>query len=267
LYSKAEYKAKKALEGKMGENVKIDERDLKAAVFLEALGGKNNIKDVTNCATRLRVTVIDDALVKSVSTFTKAGAHGLVKNGHAVQVIVGLSVPQIRERFEALLQDKMAEDVISGTEKSTMLKAFVSGKVIPISQVPDEMFSQKMMGDGIAVYPQTEFVTAPADGEITMVMEGSGHAVGMRLASGVELLIHIGLDTVKMEGRGFQVRVKAGQKVKAGEELVKFDKNLIEQEGYSSLVILAVTNSTEYPFMKLSTGMTAKVNETVIATF
>ncbi len=267
LYSKAEYKAKKALEGKMGENVKIDERDLKAAVFLEALGGKNNIKDVTNCATRLRVTVVDDALVKSVSTFTKAGAHGLVKNGHAIQVIVGLSVPQIRERFEALLQDKMAEDVISGTEKSTMLKAFVSGKVIPITQVPDEMFSQKMMGDGVAVYPQTELVTAPADGEITMVMEGSGHAVGMRLESGVELLIHIGLDTVKMEGRGFQVKVKAGQKVKAGEELVKFDKNLIEQEGYSSLVILAVTNSTEYPFMKLSAGMTAKVNETVIATF
>ena len=264
LYSKAEYKAKIAMEGQM---MNVDERDIKAAVFLEALGGKENIKDVTNCATRLRVTVIDDSLIKGVSTFTKAGAHGLVKNGHAVQVIVGLSVPQVRERFEALLQDTSDAETASGTDKSTTLKAFISGKVIPITKVKDEMFSQKMMGDGIAVYPENEIVTAPSDGEITMVMDGSGHAVGMRLSSGVEILIHIGIDTVKMEGRGFNVFVKQGQKVKVGETLVKFDKNLIEKEGYSSIVILAVTNSSEYPMMRLHSGMTAKADETVIATF
>ncbi len=263
LYSKAEYKAKIAMEGTMN----IDERDIKAAVFLEALGGKANIKDVTNCATRLRVTVVDDSLIKGVSTFTKAGAHGLVKNGHAVQVIVGLSVPQVRERFEALLQDTSDAETASGTDKSTTLKAFVSGKVIPITQVKDEMFSQKMMGDGIAVYPENEIVTAPADGEITMVMDESGHAVGMRLMSGVEVLIHIGIDTVKMEGRGFNVLVKQGQKVRAGQALVNFDKKQIEKEGYSSIVILAVTNYTEYPLMKLHSGMTAKADETVIATF
>ncbi|MDF2564439.1 MAG: system, alpha-glucoside-specific subunit [Massilibacillus sp.] len=263
LYSKAEYKAKIAMEGTMN----VDERDIKAAVFLEALGGKENIKDVTNCATRLRVTVVDDSLIKGVSTFTKAGAHGLVKNGHAVQVIVGLSVPQVRERFEALLQDTSDAETASGTDKSTTLKAFVSGKVIPITKVKDEMFSQKMMGDGIAVYPENEVVTAPADGEITMVMDGSGHAVGMRLVSGVEVLIHIGIDTVKMEGRGFNVLVKQGQKVRAGQALVNFDKKQIEKEGYSSIVILAVTNYTEYPLMKLHSGMTAKADETVIATF
>ena len=267
LYSKAEYKAKKAMEGKVGENIKIDERDLKATAFLEALGGKKNIKDVTNCATRLRVTVVDDTLVKGLSTFTKAGAHGLVKNGHAIQVIVGLSVPQVRERFEALLQDISDAEIASGTEKSTTLKAFINGKVIPITEVKDEMFAQKMMGDGIAIYPQNETMIAPADGEITMVMEESGHAVGMRLASGVEILIHIGIDTVKMEGRGFHVLVKHGQKVEAGQGLVSFDKKLIEKEGYSSIIILAITNFSEYPLMKLHSGMIATANETVIATF
>jgi PTS system arbutin-like IIC component len=165
------------------------------------------------------------------------------------------------------LQDTSDAETASGTDKSTTLKAFVSGKVIPITKVKDEMFSQKMMGDGIAVYPENEVVTAPADGEITMVMDGSGHAVGMRLVSGVEVLIHIGIDTVKMEGRGFNVLVKQGQKVRAGQALVNFDKKQIEKEGYSSIVILAVTNYTEYPLMKLHSGMTAKADETVIATF
>ena len=229
-------------------------------------GGKNNIKDVTNCATRLRVTVNDDSMVKGLSTFIKAGAHGLVKNGRAIQVIVGLSVPQVRERFEALLSEDGSE-LASGTDKSMALRAFVSGKVIPMEKVTDEMFSQKMMGDGIAILPQTETVMAPADAEITMIMEGSAHAVGLRLKSGIEVLIHIGIDTVKMEGRGFKVLVKKGDTVKAGQPLIDFDKKLIEKEGYSSVVIMAITNYTEYPMLKLHSGMAAKANETVVATF
>lgn len=100
-----------------------------------------------------------------------------------------------------------------------------------------------------------------------MVMEGSSHAVGMRLASGIEILIHVGLDTVKLEGRGFEVLVKQGDMVKDGQPLLNFDKKLIEKEGYPSVVIMAITNSTEYPMLKLRSGMMAKADETVIATF
>lgn len=268
LYSKEEYKAKVALETAGGANIKIDERDLKAKVFLDALGGRENIKDVTNCATRLRVTVKDETLIKGVSTFTKAGAHGLVKNGCAIQVIVGLSVPQVRERFEALLEEDGSGSVPAvALKKAAALKAFVSGTVIPMEKVADEMFSHKMMGDGVAIWPQNETVVAPADGEIIMVMEGSSHAVGMRLASGIEILIHVGLDTVKLEGRGFEVLVKQGDMVKDGQPLLNFDKKLIEKEGYHSVVIMAITNSTEYPMLKLRSGMMAKADETVIATF
>ena len=105
LFTKADYKAREAGKGGAGgkDDKPLDERDLKAMAFLEDLGGKDNIVDVTNCATRLRVTVKDDSLVKDVATFNAHGAHGLVHNGKAIQVIVGLSVPQVRERFEALL--------------------------------------------------------------------------------------------------------------------------------------------------------------------
>ena len=104
LFTKADYKASKAQgDGKTGGGKELDERDLKAAAFLADLGGKDNIVDVTNCATRLRVTVKDDSKIADVGTFTAHGAHGLVHNGKAIQVIVGLSVPQVRERFEALL--------------------------------------------------------------------------------------------------------------------------------------------------------------------
>ena len=266
LYTKADYKAKKALEG---QGMKVDERDIKAKVFLESLGGAANIKDVTNCATRLRVTVNNPDLVKPVSAFTKAGAHGLVKNGHALQVIVGLSVPQIRERFEALLNSPQSgEDAVtSGTDKSIGLAAVVSGKVIDMTEVKDEMFSQKMMGDGVAVVPTSNTVVAPADAEVTMIMADSLHAVGLRLESGVELLIHVGIDTVKLNGKGFQLLTQQGAKVKAGTPLLTFDTKVIEKAGYDTTVVMAITNSAEYPLMKKQTGMQAKAGETTVVTF
>ena len=266
LFTKADYKAKKALEE---QGMKIDERDVKAKVFLDALGGAANIQDVTNCATRLRVTVKNPDCIKPVSAFTKAGAHGLVKNGHAVQVIVGLSVPQIRERFEALLQKPESGEAMlaSGTDKSTALAAVVDGRVLDMTEVKDEMFSKKMMGDGIAIVPTSGTVVAPAEAEVTMIMADSLHAVGLRLASGVELLIHVGIDTVRMNGKGFQMLIAQGQKVEAGTELLRFDKKAIEAAGYDSTVVLAVTNSAEYPLMKKQTGQVAAAGKTTVITF
>ena len=266
LFTKADYKAKQA---GAAPSMKLDERDVKAKAFLEGLGGPSNIVDVTNCATRLRVTVSDPERVAPAVAFTDAGAHGLVRNGHAFQVIVGLSVPQIRERFEALLTAPASDaaETAVGTEKSVAINAVTTGHVIDMSEVKDEMFSQKMMGDGVAVEPTEGVVVAPADAEVTMVMEDSRHAVGLRMDNGAEMLIHIGVDTVKLEGKGFEMHVAMGDRVKAGTPLVTFDRTVIHEAGYQDTVIMAVTNSGEYPLMKKTTGMDAKAGETPVLTF
>ena len=274
LFSKDEYKAKKEMEdmGLAGNALAI-----KAKVFLDCLGGPKNIKEVTNCATRLRVTVADADKVKSVSKFTKAGAFGLVKNGCAIQVIVGLSVPQVRCYFDALLKgEPITEEACAAKEAKSQpvmpslamkLNAYISGDLIDMSEVNDDMFSQKMMGDGVAIEPTGDTVVAPADAEVTMVMEESLHAIGLRLDNGAELLIHIGIDTVKLNGRGFQLLTKQGVKVKAGDPLIKFDPQVIKEAGYQTTVIMAVTNSSDYPQMKKQPNQQVVVDETPILTF
>lgn len=273
LFSKAEYQAKKEMEALgLADNPLA----IKAKVFLDNLGGPSNIKEVTNCATRLRVTVADPDKVAPVAKFNNAGAFGLVKNGHAIQVIVGLSVPQVRSYFDAFVKggaipvataDNAPAKSAADTSLAMKLKAFVSGKLIDMSEVPDEMFSQKMMGDGVAIEPEGDTVVAPADAEVTMIMEESLHAVGLRLNNGAELLIHIGIDTVKLNGKGFKLLVKQGDNVTAGTPLVKFDSAVIKESGYKDVVIMAVTNCAEYPQMQKSENQSVKAGESVIMTF
>ena len=256
LFTKAEYQAKKEME-EMG--LADNPLAIKAKVFLDCLGGPKNIREVTNCATRLRVNVADPDKVAPVGKFTKAGAFGLVKNGNAVQVIVGLSVPNVRSYFDALLKGEAIEGAAAPakSEKSSAdtnlamkLGACVAGHLIDMSEVDDTMFSQKMMGDGVAIEPTGDTIVAPADAEVTMVMEESLHAIGLRFDNGAELLIHIGIDTVNMKGEGFKLLVKQGDKVKAGTKLIKFDPQAIEKAGYKKTVMMAVTNSGEYPQME-----------------
>ena len=129
------------------------------------------------------------------------------------------------------------------------------------------MFSQKMMGDGVAIDPSGDTVVAPADAEVTMVMEESLHAVGLRLDNGAELLIHVGIDTVKLEGKGFELLTKQGARVKAGDPLVRFNRQVIKDAGYQDTVIMAVTNYTDYPQMKKAADQDVTANETPILTF
>ena len=145
------------------------------------------------------------------------------------------------------------------------LKAFLSGKVIPIEEVKDPVFSSKMLGDGLAIEPTSELILAPCDGVISTVMAESKHAVGITAANGMELLIHEGVDTVALNGEGFVLYVNEGDTVKAGDILIKFDAELIKSKGYQASCVLAVTNSDEYPNMKLHTGMDAVAGETIIA--
>lgn len=151
--------------------------------------------------------------------------------------------------------------------KTPVLTAYLSGKVIPIDEVKDEVFSSKALGDGLGIEPEGNVIVAPCAGTVLALMEGSKHAVGLTLSNGAEILIHEGIDTVNMEGEGFKYFVKEGQKVNAGDKLLQFDSEKIKAHGYETTCIFVVTNGDEYPDMKLHTGMDAVQGETVIAEF
>ena len=150
------------------------------------------------------------------------------------------------------------------TVSTYTLKAFLSGKVIPIEEVNDSVFSAKILGDGLAIEPENELIIAPCDGVISTIMADSKHAVGITAENGMELLIHEGIDTVALNGEGFELFVKEGDNVKEGDKLIHFDAKLIKSKGYQTTCILVVTNSDDFPNMKLHTGMDAVVGETVI---
>ena len=147
------------------------------------------------------------------------------------------------------------------------LKAMDNGEVISVTEVKADVFSSCMLGKGIAIHPTDGVVVAPVDGEISVTMEGTNHAVGIRIAEGFDLLIHIGLDTVSLNGEGFTSHISMGQKVKAGDKLITFDKALVESKGLCSDVILIALDNPALPALDFKTGMTASAGETVVATW
>lgn len=149
--------------------------------------------------------------------------------------------------------------------KEGEIRAFLSGNVIKIEDVPDQVFAEKILGDGLAIEPTDNVLTAPADGEICNVMLGSFHACGMTLDNGVELLFHIGLDTVSMHGDGFNCHVEDGQRVKAGDKLITFDPEKIKAAGHPTVTMMVVAGEGKTNGVKLKTGMQAVVGETVVA--
>lgn len=146
------------------------------------------------------------------------------------------------------------------------LKAYISGHVLPVAEVDDPVFSSKALGDGIAIRPSGQTVTAPCAGEISIVAD-TLHAVGITLSNGAELLIHVGINTVALNGKGFKALVEQGSKVKPGTPLIKFDAALIEESGYATDCIMLVTNSDDFPNIKFLSGFDAEQNETVVCTF
>lgn len=144
------------------------------------------------------------------------------------------------------------------------LKSILDGKVIPITDVQDEVFSQKIMGDGVAIEPSNTVVTAPADCDVSVVMADTGHACGLTLANGVELLIHVGVDTVDMGGDGFKLLVKEGDHVRAGEPLIEFDPEKIKAAGHPCTTMLIVTGEGSAAGITMHTGMEVKAGETTV---
>lgn len=148
--------------------------------------------------------------------------------------------------------------------KKMELKAFVSGKVIPIEQVEDEVFSSKALGDGLAIEPESGVICAPCDAVVSVLNDDMKHAVGLTLGNGAQILIHEGIDTVNLQGEGFQVYVKEGEHVKTGQKLLQFDAGLIQEKGYKKTCILVLTETEGISHINCISGMDAIQGETVI---
>lgn len=241
LYTKADVNARKAAAGEIQAS---DSEDPVSEAITRGLGGKKNISDVDCCATRLRCTVHDASRV-SDSILKATGASGVVHKGNGVQVIYGPNVTVIKSNLEDYLEKapdtyaeteeseetKQEETKDTETEKKVVKRIVISspvtGTAADLGTAPDEAFAQRMMGDGAVVTPEEAFVCAPEDGEVAFVFD-TKHAVGYMTDSGISLLIHVGIDTVKLNGEGFEVLVENGQKVKKGQPMLKLDLDYLK---------------------------------------
>ncbi len=240
LYRRSDMQAKKAGAAAASE-------DPLSEGITRGLGGKKNISDVDCCATRLRCTVhkaelVDDAALKAT------GASGVVHKGNGVQIIYGPRVTVIKSNLETYLETAPDEEYIPGTAAAAEegIKTEAAGKVVSsvivsspitgiahdLSETPDEAFAGAMMGDGAMVVPDDSVIVAPEDGEVCFIFD-TKHAIGFQTDSGLAMLIHIGIDTVKLEGKGFETLVNIGDHVKKGTPMVKVDLSYVKKNAPS----------------------------------
>lgn len=227
LYTRADVNAKNASESR-------------SALITRGLGGKENISDVDCCATRLRVTVRDGSKV-SEAMLKESGAAGVIRKGNGVQVIYGPVVTVIKSELEDYLSSHHGEQ----QTRTVSLSAPLSGKIIPLSQVEDEAFAQEILGKGIAIEPIEGKLYAPCDGVIENIPD-SHHAIGLRSTDGLEILLHVGLDTVKLGEKFFHLHVKTGDTVKEGTLLCEFDLDGIKKQGTKTTTPLVLCDPTQY---------------------
>lgn len=247
LYTRADVNARSAASGSTAPAGD----DPVSALIVEGLGGAANLSDVDCCATRLRCTVKDAALVRQ-DVLKASGASGVICKGNGVQVVYGPKVAVIKAKLEDYLENAPKAPAATATPapaapaaKDTVLSACLNGTVVPLADVKDEAFASGALGDGIAIEPTDGELVAPADGEISSTFE-THHAVGMTTADGAELLMHIGIDTVKLGGKHFTYLVNEGDKVKKGQPLIRFELEAIKAEGYPVTTPLIVCNTDDY---------------------
>ena len=247
LYTRADVNARSAASGSTAPAGD----DPVSALIVEGLGGTANLSDVDCCATRLRCTVKDAALVRQ-DVLKASGASGVICKGNGVQVVYGPKVAVIKAKLEDYLENAPKTPAAAATPapaapaaKDTVLSACLNGTVVPLADVKDEAFASGALGDGIAIEPTDGELVAPADGEISSTFE-THHAVGMTTADGAELLMHIGIDTVKLGGKHFTYLVNEGDKVKKGQPLIRFELEAIKAEGYPVTTPLIVCNTDDY---------------------
>ena len=242
--------------------------DVVSAMILKGFGGKDNLSDVDCCATRLRVTVNDASKVTD-DMLKASGASGVIHKGNGVQVIYGPKVSVIKSDLEDFIESPYSDDPdsIIGTEgasdkteekpqtegaentetngKAINLYSHMNGTAVKLEDVEDEVFSQKILGEGAAVEPSEGKLYAPCDGKIDSVFD-TKHAVNMVSSDGVEILLHIGIDTVKLGGQYFEAHVSDGQEVKKGDLLISFDMDKIKAAGYKVTTPIIIGNTDDY---------------------
>lgn len=242
--------------------------DVVSAMILKGLGGKDNLSDVDCCATRLRVTVNDASKVMD-DMLKASGASGIIHKGNGIQVIYGPKVSVIKSDLEDFIDSPYSDDPdsIIGTEeasdkteekpqtegaentetngKTITLYSHMNGTAVKLEDVEDEVFSQKILGEGAAVEPSEGKLYAPCDGKIDSVFD-TKHAVNMVSDDGVEILLHIGIDTVKLGGQYFEAHVSDGQEVKKGDLLISFDMDKIKAAGYKVTTPIIIGNTDDY---------------------
>lgn len=267
LYTKADVQARDAA-AKAGGNAGSANVDTVSQTITRALGGTKNITSVDCCATRLRCSVKDSSIVNDAA-LKATGAVGVIKKGQGVQVVYGPQVAVIKANLEDYLStnpqdepfeqpqaeaaapaaeapavaEKAPEKEVPEAEKRYFNSPF-TGELHPITDAPDEAFASKMTGDGFFVYPTENTVYAPEDGVVTFVFD-TKHAIGMTTSDGLEYLLHIGIDTVKLEGKGFTVFVQNGQEVKKGDKLMEFDDDFIKKNAPSDACLCIFTDLEE----------------------
>ena len=250
LYTRADVNAKK--EGNL-----TSQDDQISAMILKGLGGQDNLSDLDCCATRLRVTVKDSSKV-SESLLKSSGAAGVIIKGNGIQVIYGPRVTVIKSNLEDFIASgakvELTEDLVvenkeeskeEKVENTCIIVAPIEGKAISLEEVGDGVFSEGMLGKGVAIEPSVGRAVSPVDGTVSTVFD-TKHAVGLTSDNGAEVLIHIGLDTVKLNGEHFNTHVKPGDRVKAGDLLVEFDIEKIKEAGYPTVTPVIVTNTDSY---------------------
>ncbi len=276
LYRRSDVDARK--NGAKGET---SEEDALSIAICRGLGGKKNISDVDCCATRLRCTVhkselVDDGLLKST------GASGVVHKGNGVQVIYGPRVTVIKSNLEDYLEHAPEEEYTPSADKAakesgkkesktsgkaastTIIYSPVNGEAADLSEVPDEAFAGRMMGDGAMVIPSDGEVRAPEDGEVCFVFD-TKHAVGFETSSKLALLIHMGIDTVNLNGKGFEAFVKNGDQVKKGDLLLKLDLEYIKTHAPSLASPVLCTELSDNQKIRLLKTGTIKAGEALFA--
>jgi PTS system D-glucosamine-specific IIC component len=264
LYTRADVNAAKAEKANKGN-------DEVSSLIVSGLGGSDNISDVDCCATRLRITVYDANKVDEADLKT-SGAAGVIRKGNGVQVIYGPRVTVIKSNLEDYLahgqhnvnekKDNMKEDktkeisnfsdakniksakITNDSQVSTIYSP-IAGKAVSLEEIGDGVFSSGMLGQGLAIEPSIGRAVAPVNGTISTVFE-TKHAIGLTTEDGIEILIHIGLDTVQLNGKYYTTHVKDGDKVNVGDLLVEFDIAKIKEEGYPVITPVIVTNTADY---------------------
>ena len=270
LYTRADVNARNAASGSVPAG-----NDPVSALIVEGLGGADNLSDVDCCATRLRCTVKDAALVKQ-DVLKASGASGVICKGNGVQVVYGPKVAVIKAKLEDYLENApktsaataapapaTAPAAPAAAAKDTVLSACLNGTVVPLAEVKDEAFASGALGDGIAIEPIDGELVAPADGEISSTFE-THHAVGMTTVDGAELLMHIGIDTVKLGGKHFTYLVNEGDKVKKGQPLIRFELEAIKAEGYPVTTPLIVCNTDDYAAVAAKASGTVKQGDALL---